>query len=95
MSTQAQDAAVKQRSEIGVVDRASTDKTRRVVIQFQTRHPKYGKYIARRSVIMVHDEKNVSGVGDRVEIKPCRPMSKTKRWTLVRVLEKAPEPISV
>lgn len=76
-------------SKIGVVDRAKADKTRRVVIEFQTRHPKYGKYIKRRSVLAVHDEHNVSQVGDRVELVPCRPISKTKRWAVVRVVEKA------
>lgn len=77
------------RTRVGVVDRARADKTRRVVIEFQTKHPKYGKFIRRRTVLAVHDESNASGVGDRVEIKPCRPMSKTKRWTLVKVLQKA------
>ena len=77
------------RVEQGVVDRAKTDKTRRVKIEYQTRHPKYGKFIKRRSFLMVHDEKNESGVGDAVEITPCRPMSKTKRWRLVRVTAKA------
>ena len=74
-------------TRIGVVDRARTDKTRRVFIEFQARHPKYGKFIRRRTILTVHDEKNESGVGDRVEIVPCRPMSKTKRWRLVRVVE--------
>jgi len=78
------------RFEEGVVDRASADKTRRVRIEFLTKHPKYGKYIRRRSLITVHDEQNVSGLGDRVLISPCRPVSKTKRWVLVKVLEKGP-----
>lgn len=75
--------------EEGIVDRASTDKTRRVRIEFQVRHPKYGKIIRRRAYRTVHDERNVSAVGDRVEIMPCRPMSKTKRWKVVRVLASA------
>lgn len=75
--------------QFGVVDRASTNKTRRVVIEFQAKHPKYGKYVGRRSMLAVHDEHNESGVGDRIEIMPCRPMSKTKRWKLVRVVQKA------
>ena len=78
------------RTKIGIVDRAVADKTRRVVIEFQTRHPKYGKYIRRRSLLTVHDEANDSGLGDRVEIIPCRPMSKTKRWRIIKVLERAP-----
>jgi len=65
------------------------DKTRTVVIEFQVRHPKYGKYLLRRTKLNVHDEKNQSHVGDRVEITNCRPVSKTKSWRLVRVVEKA------
>lgn len=75
--------------EEGIVDRASTDKTRRVRIEFQVRHPKYGKFIKRRSYLTVHDENNVSGVGDQVQIMPCRPVSKTKQWKVVQVLAKA------
>lgn len=73
----------------GIVDRAVADRTRRVVIEYQTRHPKYGKYIRRRTTLQVHDQNNESGLGDRVEIIPCRPVSKTKRWKLVRVVERA------
>lgn len=78
-----------QRRLVGVVDRARADKTRRVIIEFLAKHPKYGKYIRRRTVLVVHDEKNESQLGDRVEILPCRPMSKTKRWKLARIVEKA------
>ena len=78
------------RTKVGVLDRAKADKTRRVMIEFLAKHEKYGKYIRRRTVLVVHDENNESGLGDRVEITPCRPMSKTKRWKLVRVLDTAP-----
>ena len=74
---------------VGVVDRAKAEKTRRVQIAFLVKHPKYGKYIRRRTVVAAHDEGNESQVGDRVEIIPCRPMSKTKRWKVVRVVEKS------
>lgn len=77
------------RTKVGVVDRDRTEKTRRVVIEYSTRHSKYGKYIRRRTVLWVHDEHNDAHAGDRVEITPCRPMSRTKRWRLVRVLERA------
>jgi len=77
------------RVQDGIVDRATTDKTRRVRIEFQVRHPKYGKFLKRRAFLTVHDEQNVSAVGDRVEIMPCRPMSKTKRWKVVKVLASA------
>ena len=77
------------RVEVGIVDRATTDKTRRVRIEFQVRHPKYGKFIKRRSFLTVHDESNESAVGDRVQIMPCRPMSKTKQWKVLKVIDKA------
>ncbi len=76
------------RKLVAVVDRAKTDKTRRVFIEFLAKHPKYGKYLRRRTVLVVHDEQNISNLGDQVEIIPCRPMSKTKRWKVVRVVEK-------
>jgi small subunit ribosomal protein S17 len=67
----------------------SGNKSITVSIDFKVRHPKYGKYIKRRTKLAVHDEQNQSGVGDLVEIVESRPYSKTKRWRLVRVLEKA------
>ncbi|TVQ60542.1 MAG: 30S ribosomal protein S17 [Phycisphaerales bacterium] len=76
--------------KVGVVDSDKRDKTRKVVVSFSARHPKYGKYMRKRSVLHVHDENNESRNGDRVEIEPCRPISKTKRWRLVRIVERAP-----
>lgn len=78
-------------ARIGVVESDKRSKSRRVVVSFLTMHPKYGKYIRNRSVLQVHDEKNESKTGDRVEVAPCRPVSKTKNFTLVRVLERAPQ----
>ncbi|MEX0742217.1 MAG: 30S ribosomal protein S17 [Phycisphaeraceae bacterium] len=66
------------------------DKTRTVEIQFLQKLPKYGKYVRQRSVFHVHDEQNASRIGDIVEIAPCRPLSKTKSWRLVRIVEEAP-----
>jgi small subunit ribosomal protein S17 len=74
---------------IGVVTGDRTDKTRRVEIPRLVRHPKYGKYIRRRTVCYVHDENNESAQGDTVEISACRPRSKMKRWELVRVVSKS------
>jgi len=73
----------------GVVTSDKCDKTRRVEIARRVMHPKYKKYVRRRTVCHVHDEQNASGIGDRVEIIECPPISKTKRWQLVRVLEKS------
>ncbi len=74
---------------IGVVASDKTDKTRRVEIDRMIKHPKYGKYIKRRTVCHVHDEKNESKHGDTVEIIECPPKSKTKRWNLVRIVTKS------
>lgn len=76
-------------ARIGVVESDKCDKTRKVVVNFLAKHPKYGKYLRKRTVLHVHDEGNESKAGDRVEVVPCRPMSKTKRWRLVRVVDKA------
>lgn len=76
-------------SRVGVVASDARDKTRKVVISFRAPHPKYGKYVSRRTVLHVHDEGNESHVGDRVEVVQCRPVSKTKRWRLVRIVERA------
>jgi small subunit ribosomal protein S17 len=76
---------------IGVVESDKRNKTRKVVIAYAGKHPKYGKYLRKRTVLQVHDEKNESRLGDRVEVAECRPISKTKSWVLVRVVERAPE----
>ena len=73
---------------VGVVTSDKTAKTRRVEIPRMVKHPKYGKYLRRRTVCHVHDENNESGLGDTVEIIESRPMSKTKRWNLVKVVAK-------
>lgn len=81
------DAAVKG-TQIGVVESDKRHQTRRVVVSFLAQHAKYGKYIRRRTVLHVHDEANESRTGDRVEVAPCRPISKTKFFRLVRVIER-------
>jgi len=73
----------------GVVVKSSGDKSVRVAIDFKIKHPKYGKYIKRRTKFGVHDEHNQAGLGDVVEIAECRPCSKTKGWRLVSILNKA------
>lgn len=76
------------RVETGVVTSDKTPKTRRVEIPRLVKHPRYGKYVRRKTVCHVHDENNESHAGDVVEIIESRPMSRTKRWALVRVVEK-------
>jgi small subunit ribosomal protein S17 len=75
----------------GVVASDKADKTLKVVVDYQMRHPKYGKYLKRRTVLHAHDEKNDAKEGDTVEITECRPLSKTKHHRLLRVVERAPE----
>lgn len=75
------------RTEIGVVISDKAAKTRRVEIPRLVKHPKYGKYMRRRTICHVHDEGNESKAGDIVEIAESRPMSRLKRWSLVRVVE--------
>ena len=74
----------------GIVESAKTKKTLKVVVIYQTKHPKYGKYLKRSTTYHVHDEKSEGGEGDTVEITECRPMSRTKHHRLVRVVTKAP-----
>src|SRR4051794_31754233 len=80
-----------QRTIEGVVASDKGDKTIKVVVNYQTKHPKYGKFLKRRTVLHAHDEKNDAQEGDKVEIAECRPMSKTKHHRLLRVVERAPE----
>jgi small subunit ribosomal protein S17 len=89
-------APLKKASELkgtrtGVVESDKRSKTRTVVVAFQTMHPKYGKYMKNRTVLHVHDEKNESRTGDVVEVAQCRPISKTKQWRLVKVVENRAE----
>src|SRR4051812_42856641 len=76
------------RMAIGVVTSDKMDKTRRVEIPRLVKHPRYGKYIKRRTICKIHDEKNESHKGDTVEIMETRPLSKTKCWRLVRIISK-------
>lgn len=65
------------------------DKSIVVAIERMVKHPIYGKYIKRTTKLHAHDENNECGLGDTVEIRECRPLSKTKPWTLVNIVEKA------
>jgi len=75
---------------VGVVTSDKMNKTRRVEIPRLVKHPRYGKYIKRRTICHIHDEQNESRKGDQVEIMETRPLSKTKHWRLVRIITKAP-----
>ena len=80
------------RMAIGVVTSAhKTPKTIRVEVQYKIRHRMYGKYIRRRTVLHAHDEQGEAGQGDLVQLMECRPISKSKTWRLVKVIERAEE----
>ncbi|MEM1452794.1 MAG: 30S ribosomal protein S17 [Planctomycetota bacterium] len=72
----------------GIVSSSAMDKTITVRVERMFKHPKYKKYIRRHSKVHAHDEQNEAAVGDRVEIMECRPLSKSKRYRLVRVTER-------
>ena len=78
------------RTLVGVVTRDKMNKTRRVEITRLVKHPRYGKYIKRRTICYAHDELNDSRIGDSVEIMETRPLSKLKNWRLMRIVTKAP-----
>lgn len=65
------------------------DKTITVLIERRVKHPVYGKYITRSSKIHAHDESNQCGVGDKVKVTESRPLSRTKTWKLLEVVESA------
>ncbi len=73
----------------GLVVADKMDKTLVVQVEDRVKHPLYGKVIRRTSKLKVHDEQNAAGVGDRVLLMETRPLSATKRWRLVEILEKA------
>ncbi|MCP4280753.1 30S ribosomal protein S17 [Vibrio tapetis] len=65
------------------------DKSIVVAIERMVKHPIYGKFVKRTTKVHAHDENNECGLGDTVEISECRPLSKTKSWTLVKVVDKS------
>ena len=80
-----------QRTLTGSVTSNAMNKSITVKIERRIKHPVYGKYITRSTKLHVHDENNECGKGDVVMIEQCRPMSRTKSWRLVQIIEKAPE----
>ena len=77
------------KTRVGIVSSDKMDKTIVVAIEDNVRHPKYGKIVKRTVKIHAHDEENACGIGDKVAVMETRPLSKTKRWRLVRIIEKA------
>ena len=73
---------------LGLVASRTGDKSIKVNFQYTVPHPVYGKEVKRRTVLHAHDEKNECSIGDTVKIMESRPLSKTKRWRLVEIVEK-------
>ena len=77
------------KTRVGKVISIKMDKTIVVAIEDNVKHPLYGKIIKSTKKLHVHDENNECGIGDKVEVMETRPLSKTKRWRLVSIIEKA------
>ncbi len=80
---------VLQSPKTGKVRTISGKQTISVILEMMVRHPVYGKFVRRRTKLAVHDAANAAKVGDTVEIVPCRRLSKTKSWRLVRIISSA------
>jgi len=76
------------KTRIGVVSSNKMDKTITVEVERKVKHPLYGKFLKKTTKFHAHDEKNECSIGDTVKIMESRPLSKTKRWRLVEVVEK-------
>ena len=89
--TSAQESAARRtrKKQIGKVTSDKPDKTITVQFQRMVRHPMYEKFLRQRTTVYAHDEKNEAHQGDTVEVMPTRPLSKSKRWRLVRIIARA------
>jgi small subunit ribosomal protein S17 len=85
-----EEKAKAKRTVLGHVVSDKMDKTVSVAIERKIKHPVYGKYIRRTTKVLAHDATNECKIGDRVSISECRPISKTKSWAVVDVIERAP-----
>ncbi len=78
-----------ERIQSGTVVSDKMDKSAIVLIERKVKHPIYGKFVKKSTKLHIHDENNECTIGDTVQIAECRPVSKTKSWKLVEVVEKA------
>ena len=95
MSTVPSGSRNSRKTQIGFVSSRSGDKSVKVTIAYKTPHPLYHKVVNRQTVLHVHDEKNETKVGDKVEVMETRPLSRLKRWRVVSVLQAAVADIGV
>ena len=77
------------KTRVGIVVSDKMDKTVVIAIEDNVKHPVYGKIIKHTLKVHAHDEANECGIGDKVKIMETRPLSKTKRWRVVEIIEKA------
>lgn len=77
------------KQRVGVVTSNKMDKSITVSVQRRLQHPIYGKFVKKSKKFMAHDEKNECNIGDLVKITESRPLSKSKRWRLIEILERA------
>ena len=89
MSVQTDDKRGARKVREGIVDSDKMDKTGVVTIEQRVKHPLYGKVMTKSERVKAHDEANEAGVGDRVRLMETRPLSASKRWRLVEIVEKA------
>ena len=89
MSTATPGQRTTRKTQIGFVSSRSGDKSIKVTIAYKTPHPLYHKVVNRQTVLHVHDEKNETKVGDKIEVMETRPISRLKRWRVIRVVEAA------
>src|SRR5580692_800779 len=89
MSTATTAQRAQRKTLLGFVTSRSGDKSVKVTIAYKTPHPRYHKVVNRQTVLHVHDEKNETKVGDKVEVMETRPLSRLKRWRVVSIIQKA------
>ena len=77
------------KTRIGIVSSNKMDKTITVAVERKVKHPIYGKFVKKTTKFHAHDDASTAGIGDTVRIMETRPLSKTKRWRLVEIIEKA------
>jgi small subunit ribosomal protein S17 len=82
------EVSTENRTLSGRVVSSAMDKTITVLIERRVKHPLYGKFLTRSTKIHAHDEANACGEGDLVRVEQCRPLSKTKSWRLIEIVEK-------
>ena len=79
----------RRKTRIGIITSDKMEKTMTVAVERRVKHPLYGKFMKKTKKYHAHDEENTARIGDRVRIMETRPLSKSKRWRLVEVIERA------